>query len=73
MHEPLRSETAAIRGGPQFHDALEQIARVLVDGLKHGYFDYSLRCEVVKGGKRQLVIKAGKSHLFVIPVEDLPR
>ena len=46
---------------------------VLVDGLKHGFFDYSIACEVANGGKRQLVIRAGKSHKFTIPANEVPR
>jgi hypothetical protein len=45
---------------------------VVVDGLKHGFFDYSIACEVGNGGKRHLVIRAGKSHKFTIPAEEVP-
>jgi hypothetical protein len=45
----------------------------VVDGLKHGFFDYSIACEVANGGKRQLVIRAGKSHKFTIPANEVPR
>ena len=45
----------------------------LVDGLKHGFFDYSIACEIANGGKRQLVIRAGKSHKFTIPEDEVPR
>ena len=73
MHEALHTNTPVCRGGPRFVEAFDRLARVLVDGLQHGFFDYSLSCEVVKGGKRQFVIKAGKSHLFTIPEDELPR
>jgi len=44
---------------------------LLVDGLKHGHFEYTLKCEVTNGGKRCLVVQAGKSHRFLIAVEDI--
>lgn len=51
--------------------ALLHLREVVLDGLRHGFFDYAITCEVVKGSKRRLTIKAGKSHQFTIPEEDL--
>ena len=59
--------------GGQMLEALDRIRSLVVDGLKHGFFDYSISCEVGNKGKRQLVIRAGKSHKFTIPEDDLPR
>jgi hypothetical protein len=42
-------------------------------GLRHGFFECSVACEIVSGSKRQLVIRAGKSHKFTIPEEELRR
>lgn len=60
-------------GGPQVREALDRLAGLVVDGLKHGFFEFTLECEVGSGGKRHLVIRAGKSHKFTIPAEELPR
>ena len=49
------------------------LERLVVDGLKHGFFDYSIACEVATGGKRQLIIRAGKSHKVTIPEREVPR
>ena len=38
-----------------------------------GFFDYSIACEIANGGKRQLVVRAGKSHKFTIPENEVPR
>ena len=59
--------------GGQLREALDRLRGLVVDGLKHGFFDYSISCEIGNRGKRQLVIRAGKSHKFTIPEEDLPR
>ena len=40
---------------------------------KRGFFDYSIACEIGNGGKRHLVIRAGKSHKFTISKEEVPR
>jgi len=57
----------------QLAEALAHLEKVVVEGLRHGFFDCSISCEIGNGGKRQLVIRAGKSHKFTIPEEDLPR
>ena len=57
----------------QVREALDRLEGLVVDGLKHGFFDYSIACEIGNGGKRQLVIRAGKSHKFTIPEDEVPR
>lgn len=57
----------------QVREALDRLEGLVLDGLKHGFFDYSIACEIANGGKRQLVIRAGKSHKFTIPVNEVPR
>ena len=59
--------------GGQVREALDCLRGLVVDGLKHGFFDYSISCEIGNKGRRQLVIRAGKSHKFTIPEDDLPR
>jgi hypothetical protein len=56
----------------QVREALDRLEALVVDGLKHGFFDYSIVCEVGNGGKRHLVIRAGKSHKFTIPADEVP-
>jgi hypothetical protein len=60
-------------GSGQLREALDRLEGLIVDGLKHGFFEYSIACEVASGGKRQLVIRAGKSHKFTIPEDEVPR
>ena len=59
--------------GGQMREALDRLRSLVVEGLKHGFFDYSISCEIGNKGRRQLVIRAGKSHKFTIPEDDLPR
>ena len=56
----------------QVREALDRLEGLVVDGLKHGFFDYSIVCEIGSGGKRHLVIRAGKSHKFTIPADEVP-
>ena len=67
MPEPQEMAPFLRGEGGQVREAIDRLAELVVDGLKHGFFDYSIACEVGSGGKRQLVIRAGKSHKFTIP------
>ena len=69
-HDPNRRSSAPRRTGPRGARSSRRARR---RGLKHGFFDYSIACEIVNGGKRQLVIRAGKTHKFTIPEDEVPR
>jgi hypothetical protein len=72
MLESPISPVARVHQG-QIAEALAHIQTVVVEGVCHGFFDCSITCVIGHGGKRQLVIRAGKSHKFTIPQEELPR
>jgi hypothetical protein len=57
----------------QFAEALAHLEKIVVDGLRHGFFECAIDCEIGNGGKRQLMIRAGKSHKFIIQEDELPR
>ena len=69
---PRSSESLQAHQG-QTAAALAHIEQIVVDGLRHGFFDCSIACEIGSGRKRQLVIRAGKSEKFIIPEDELPR
>ncbi len=50
--------------------ALHRIVSEVLSGLKHGYFEYSLTCEVIGQGRRRLVLHAGKGYQFVLSQAD---
>ena len=54
-----------------FDQVLERLTREVRDGLRHGHFELTIVGEIVKGRKRGLTIKAGKSHRFTIPEEEI--
>ena len=59
--------------GNQIREALDCIEALFVDGLRHGFFQFCIECEVGNGGRRQVLIRAGKSQKFTIPENELPR
>ena len=72
MHENSLLTLARAHHG-QLAEALMHLETVVVEGLRHGYFEYTITCEIGNGRKRHLVVRAGKAHKFTIPNEDLPR
>jgi hypothetical protein len=56
---------------PQLGDLFKYLREIIVDGLRHGFFNYTITCEMTEKHKRHLVIKGGKSYKFTIPDEDL--
>jgi hypothetical protein len=55
----------------QLHRALDHIRNQLLDGLRHGFFECTIACEIIKDRKRRLLVKAGKSEQFTIPADEL--
>jgi hypothetical protein len=50
--------------------ALRRIVAEIANGLRHGYFDFRLTCEVIAHGRRRLVLHAGKSYQFLLAAEE---
>ena len=53
--------------------ALEHVRDQLIDGLRHGFFTFTITCELVKDRKRRLVVTTGKSEQFTIPADEVER
>ncbi len=53
--------------------ALRRILAEIHDGLRHGFFELTVTCEVIGQERRRLILRAGKSHQFVIPKEECVR
>lgn len=52
-------------------EAMERIAEEVMTGLRHGHFEITVMAEIIKGKKRRLILRAGKSHQFIINEEEL--
>ncbi|MDP9364106.1 MAG: hypothetical protein M3Q10_07765 [Chloroflexota bacterium] len=61
---------------PETPSTIEQVRaqlwEIIEDGLRHGFFEFAVSCEIVKDKKRRLVIRAGKSHQYTIAEHELP-
>jgi hypothetical protein len=49
---------------------LQRFVAELTDGLRHGYFEFHVSCEIVGLDRRQVTLRAGKNHRFLIPHEE---
>ena len=54
-------------------EALDHVREQLIDGLRHGFFTFTITCELVKDRKRRLVVTTGKSEQFTIPADEVER
>lgn len=52
-------------------EATTKLLEEMRDGLRHGFFECTITCELIKDGKRCLIIRAGKSYQFIISKEEL--
>jgi hypothetical protein len=60
-------------GPPAIDRALSRILAEIHDGLRHGFFEFTLTCEVIGQERRRLTLRAGKSHQFVLSKGECAR
>jgi len=51
--------------------AMAKIEAEVREGVSHGHFDLAISCKISNSGKRELLVKAGKNHRFLIPESEL--
>jgi hypothetical protein len=73
MDDPLTTPALRRRYHGEIAHALAFLEKIVVDGLQHGFFDCSIEIRIGNGRKRDLVIRAGKVHKFIIREDELPR
>jgi hypothetical protein len=55
---------------PVIDQALRRVLGEIHEGLHHGYFEFTLSCEVTGQGRRCLQLRAGKTYQFLIPADE---
>ena len=55
----------------ELQPVMKKLESEIREGMRHGFFELFVACEVIPGGKRRLIIRAGKSYQFVIPEEEV--
>ena len=63
-----------MRDQPQsLSEVLGFLERMVLDGLGHGFFEFTVTCSIGSARRREVIIRSGKSHKFIIREEDLLR
>ena len=64
LNDDIQIDTES--SGEGLKAACEYMARQLVEGVQHGFFEMVVTVEMKQSKKKSITIKAGKSHRFVI-------
>ena len=64
----LRPDDPLLRGARRVStsEMMGYLATELHEGMEHGFFQITVTCEVVKGGRRRVRIAAGVVHQFIV-------
>ena len=54
-----------------FEKFIQKLTAEIQEGLRHGFFEYRLTSEIIKDGKRQLILEAGKKYKFIICADEV--
>ncbi len=55
---------------PALDRVLHRLVAEIAEGLRHGYFEYTVSCEITSQGRRRLLLRAGRHYQFVLPAEE---
>lgn len=56
----------------EFDKLVQEFRVLLIDGIKHGFFNAEISVTTPQYGRRQVLISAGKSYKYTIRIDDLP-
>jgi hypothetical protein len=62
--EEVHINTGSVEG--ELQEACEHIARALIDGVRHGFYEMTVKVETMSSKKKSITIKGGKSYRFVV-------
>lgn len=71
MSEGTRGNEPVSPPSNNLEAAFAKLKTEMMSGLRHGFSEMSVSCEIVKSGRRRLTIKSGKSFKYDIPEEDI--
>jgi hypothetical protein len=66
MYDLSGTEQMGQRTQAELEAACERMARELMSGVKHGFFEMTVTVQVSHPGKKAITIKAGKCFRFVV-------
>jgi hypothetical protein len=57
---------------PEFDKLMHELRGILIDGIKHGFFNGEISVRTPKSDRREVRVSAGKSYQYTIKMDDLP-
>lgn len=66
----MNNSVMAPAAGAALERVLQKLMAEITDGLRHGYFEFGIACEIVGHDRRQVTLRAGKNHRFMIPYDE---
>jgi hypothetical protein len=64
------SKHSSSESSHRLDQAINRVVTEIYAGVHHGYFEYTLTCEIVSQGKRKLVLRAGEHYQFLIGADE---
>lgn len=68
-----KPQTISNASARDFDMLMDQLRVILIDGIKHGFFDSEISVRALRSDRRDVLISAGKSYKYTIRIDDLPR
>ena len=59
-------------GDYEFDRLMRELRVILIDGIKHGFFDGEITVRAPRSDRREVLISVGKSYKYTIKIDDLP-
>jgi hypothetical protein len=65
-HQTEESRSDVNLAGGELKQACEHIVRELMDGVRHGFSEMTVKVETMQSKKKSVTIVAGKSYRFIV-------
>lgn len=72
MSNSDKSNIGPERADKEFDKLMHELRGILIDGIKHGFFDTEISVRAPRSDRRDVLISAGKSYKYTIKIDDLP-
>jgi hypothetical protein len=66
MRSSIEPHTNADVAGGELKEACEHIVRELMEGVRHGFSEMTVKVEIMQSKKKSVTIVAGKSYRFIV-------
>ncbi len=65
-------EKISVDSGNQFQQAMSKVDQLVIESIKHGHFKMTVKGQIGKGKRREVIVKTAREYKFNIPADELP-